>query len=187
MDISRLTSGILEEARAEAKAITGEAMDGKRKLLAEEKRKASLLLEGAESEAGRFVAAQERERIAWAKLEAKKLSGEAREAIVREAMDGLYKEFASFRKSGKYPAFLKARVADALEELSVPNPAVHVCKGDSTILGSVGAQVVEDLPGMGGAIVESKDGSVRVDYTLETLFEEKREFLRKKVYEKMFR
>jgi V/A-type H+-transporting ATPase subunit E len=187
MDIGRLTSGILEEARAEAKAISDEAAQEKRKVLAEEKKRVSLLLKGAETEAESFVAAQERERIAWAKLEAKKLSGEAREAIVREAMDKLYKEFSSFRKSGKYAAFLKERVAEALEELSVPNPTVHVCKGDSALLGGASAQVKEDLPGMGGTIVESKDGSVRVDYTLETLFEEKRDFLRKKVYEKMFR
>jgi vacuolar-type H+-ATPase subunit E/Vma4 len=187
MDIGRLTSGILAEARKEAKAITDSAQAEKGRLLGEEKRKVSLMLSGAEEEAGRFVAAQERERIAWAKLEAKKISGEARESVVRTAMDGLYKQLASFRKDGRYKDFLNARVASAIRELSAQKPVVHLCRGDSRLLAGVNAKVVEDLPGMGGAIVESSDGSVRVDYTLETLFEDKRELLRKKVYERMFR
>lgn len=187
MDIGRLTSGILAEARKEAKAITDAAEAQKGRLLDDEGRKVSLLLSGAEDEAAKFVAAQERERIAWAKLEAKKISGEARESVVRTAMDGLYKQLASFRRDKRYGNFLNARVASAIKELSAPKPLVHVCKGDSRLLKGVSAKVVEDLSGMGGAIVESSDGSVRVDYTLETLFEDKRELLRKKVYERMFR
>ncbi|MBN2122621.1 V-type ATP synthase subunit E [Candidatus Micrarchaeota archaeon] len=187
MDIGRLTSGILAEARAEAKAITDAAKAEKSRTLDEEKRKVSLMLAGAEEEAGRFVAAQERERIAWAKLEAKKISGEAREFVVRDAMDILYKQLASFRRDARYGNFLNARVASAIRELSTPKPVVHICRGDSKLLKGVNAKVVEDLSGMGGAIVESADGSVRVDYTLETLFEDKRELLRKKVYERMFR
>jgi vacuolar-type H+-ATPase subunit E/Vma4 len=187
MDIGRLTSGILAEAGKEAKAITSAAQAENSKLHDEEKRKVSLLLSRAQEEAEKFVAAQERERIAWAKLEAKKISGEARESVVREAMDGLYKQLASFRKDKRYGNFLNARVASAILELSAPKPVVHVCKGDGKLLKGVNAKVQEDLSGMGGAIVEFSDGSVRVDCTLETLFEDKRELLRKKVYEKMFR
>ncbi len=187
MDIGRLTSGIREEARAEAKAVANEAAMQKRNALKEEEKKVSTLLLRAQAEADEFVAAQKRERIAWAKLEAKKQSGEARESLVREAMDGLYKELSSFRKDKRYPAFLNARVLGGIKELSVPSPVVHVCKGDSALLKGIKAEIKEDLTGMGGAIVESSDGSVRVDYTLGTFFEEKRDLLRKKVYEKLFR
>lgn len=187
MDIGRLTSGILAEARAEAEAVAREAEARKREALSGERQKSAAMLSDAKAEAEKFVSAQKRERVAWAKLEAKKLLGEARETVVREAMDGLYKGLSSFRRDKRYAAFLNARIAEGIEELSVPSPVVYVCRGDSGLVAAKGATVKEELSGMGGAIVASSDGSVRVDYTLETLFEEKRELLRKKVYEMMFR
>jgi vacuolar-type H+-ATPase subunit E/Vma4 len=46
--------------------------------------------------------------------------------------------------------------------------------------------VVDDLEALGGAIVESSDGKVMIDLTLETLFETRRDEIRKQVYEKLF-
>ena len=187
MGIDHLTADILAEARKEAKAITDAAEAEKKKALKEEKAKVSRMLSDAENEAGMFVSAQQRERIAWAKLEAKKVEGEAKEAKITEAMDGLYAKLRTFRSSKEYPAFLNARVKEATEEIKTKTHVAHVCRGDKKLLRDFRGTIKEDLPGMGGAIVESPDGTVRVDCTLETLFEDKRELLRKKLYERMFR
>jgi len=102
-------------------------------------------------------------------------------------MTQLYKKLLTLRETPGYSKFLTQRVKEGLEELSVSNPVVHVCKGDKKFLKGIKAKVAEDLSGMGGAVIESADGTVRVDCSLETLFEDKRELLRKKLYERMFR
>ncbi|MFP3950212.1 MAG: V-type ATP synthase subunit E [Candidatus Micrarchaeia archaeon] len=186
MGIGHLTADILAEARKEAKAITDEAEAEKKKVIKEARQKAKERLAAAEKSADEFVEAQRRERVAWAKLEAKKMEGEARETVISEAMDGLYKKLSGFRKDKRYPGFLKERVQEAMDEIQVDNHTVHVCKGDKSYLKGIKATIKEDLSGMGGAIVVSPNGNVRVDCTLSSLFEEKREVLRKKLYERLF-
>ncbi len=187
MSINHLTAALLADAKDEASSIIGSAEEEKKKRLALEKKNVVSLLKKAEEEANSFVLAQTRERIAWAKLEAKKIEGEAKETVVRNMMTELYKKLQKFRKASAYPKFLNQRVSEALDELSVPNPVVHVCTGDKKLLKGIKAKIVEDFSGMGGAIIESQDGAVQVDCSLETLFEEKKEFLRKRLYENMFR
>ncbi|MBD3390192.1 hypothetical protein GF415_04555 [Candidatus Micrarchaeota archaeon] len=186
MGIGHLTANILAEARKEAKAITGEAEAEKKQVVKEARQKAKERLAAAEKNAEEFVESQRRERIAWAKLEAKKMEGEARESVISDAMDGLYKKLSEFRKGNRYPGFLKERVHEAMGEIQVDNHLVRICKGDKGHLKGMKADIQEDLSGMGGAIVSSPNGNVRVDCTLSSLFEEKREFLRKKLYESLF-
>ena len=187
MGIDHLTADILAEARKEAKAITDAAEAEKKKALDEESQKVKKVFSKAGKVADDFVAAQRRERIAWAKLEAKKIEGEAREFVVTGAMDSFYKSLATFRKSKQYGKFLNERVNAATIEIVTKTHTVRVCKGDKNLLKGFKGTIREDLTGMGGAIVLSPDETVQVDCTLEGLFEEKREFLRKKVYERMFR
>ncbi len=188
MGIEQLTADILTEARKEAKGITDNAEEGKKRSLAEEKKNVSAMVSAAEAEASSLVESQRRERVAWARLEANRMLGDAREEVIRDAMDSLYAQLEKFRKSKEYGDFLSGRVDAGIRELGVSNPVVHLCKGDRKFLRNNGkAKILEDLEALGGAIVESADGSVRVDLTLETLFEEKKEFLRKKLYERMFR
>ena len=187
MGIEQLTADILSESKNEAKQITEGAEAEKKRLLDEEKKAVSAMLAKAEAEATALVESQRRERVAWARLEGKKLEGEAREEVIRDALDALYSQLEKFRKSKEYGDFLSARIESGIKEIGIPNPVVRVCKGDKKFVKNGKAKVVEDLEGMGGAIVESADGSVRVDLTMETLFEDKKEFLRKKLYEKLFR
>jgi vacuolar-type H+-ATPase subunit E/Vma4 len=49
-----------------------------------------------------------------------------------------------------------------------------------------GVKVVEDLKGFGGALVESADGKIRMDLTLETQFDSRRDELRKSISDKLF-
>ena len=187
MGIDHLTADILAEARKEAKAITDAAEAEKKQVLKEEKDKVSKMLLAAEAEADAFVSAQERERIAWAKLEAKKIEGEAKEAKITQAMDSLYAKLKTFRESKAYPQFLRERVAEATTAIVTKTHTARVCKGDKKHLTGFKGTIKEDLTGMGGAIVLSPDETVQVDCTIEGLFEEKRELLRKILYEKMFR
>ncbi len=188
MGIEQLTADILAEARKEAKETIDRGEEEKRRLISEGKKAVSETLSKSESEAKALVESQRRERIAWARLEAKKAINEAREAVLMDAMEEMYAQLSKFRKSPEYGAFLSARIEGGIKEIGVQNPVVRICKGDRKFVKNGGkAKISEDLEAMGGAIIESSDGTVRIDLTLETLFEEKRDFLRKKLYDRMFR
>ena len=81
--------------------------------------------------------------------------------------------------------FLKKEVTKAVAELG-KGSTVHVLKGEKKLLPKLDAAVVEDLQGLGGAMVEGADGKIRMDLTLETLFDSRRDEIRKHISEKLF-
>ena len=83
-------------------------------------------------------------------------------------------------------SFLKKTVASAASEMG-KNAVIHLVKGDKKkITVPKGCKVVEDLDSLGGALVESADGKIRMDLTLETLFDVRRDDIRKQVSDKLF-
>jgi vacuolar-type H+-ATPase subunit E/Vma4 len=74
----------------------------------------------------------------------------------------------------------------AVEELG-GKTVVRCIKSDTPILGKLANVKLEsDLEGLGGAIVEVEDGTVRIDLRIETLYDIKRDSMRKDVYDKIF-
>lgn len=188
MGISKeFRDSIIREAEEEAKGVVSEAEAKGNAIMSEERNRSQQKLKAAEEEAKRMMEAQRKERIAWARLESKRIIAEAKEDAINNSLEDFFKMLSVFRNMNGYTAFLNKVVKNAIEEFGEKpeNLVVHVVKGDRKVLSSITAKIVEDLDGFGGAIVERKDGSVRVNATLETLFENKREGIRKEVYEKL--
>ncbi|HID72795.1 TPA: hypothetical protein EYP38_02530 [Candidatus Micrarchaeota archaeon] len=130
---------------------------------------------------------QKNERIAWARLEAKRILAEAREDAIKNVLEGFFEALGKAKKGKAYKGFMAKAVKSAVSELGTSGLVIHVCKGEGKLVGRVrGAKVVQDLDALGGAIVESKNGKMRVNLTLETLFESRRDELRKKISDKIF-
>jgi vacuolar-type H+-ATPase subunit E/Vma4 len=90
------------------------------------------------------------------------------------------------KKSPEYKKFLKDSVDRAVSELG-DGSIIHLLKGDKENISKMkNVSIVEDLNGLGGAIVESSDGKVIVDLSLETLYELRKDDLRKQISEKLF-
>ena len=103
-------------------------------------------------------------------------------------MEDFFQLLKKVRKSPEYKKFLKASVKQAVSDIKASKPFIRVCKGDAKVLGKInGCKVKEDLICFGGAIVESKDGSMRVNLTLEMLIDSKRDELRKQIYDSLFK
>ena len=185
MGIEKLKGSLISEASEDArKIVDGAEAEAKAMLEAERSRKAAMRKE-AEKDVERQLEEQRNERIAWARLESKRVMAEAREDAIKDVLADFFDALGSVRKSPEYKKYLNSSVSAALAELG-SGSTVRVAKGDKALISAKGAKVVEDLEGLGGAVVETADGKIRIDLTLETMFESRRDDIRKSVYEKLF-
>ncbi len=186
MGIEKLKGSLISEASEDARKITESAEAQVKGILDEERARRASLKKEAEAEVGRLLEEQRNERIAWARLESKRIMAEAREDAIKDVLEDFFDALGGVRKSPEYKKFLSSSVAEAMAELGAGS-TVRVVKGDKALLGSVkGAKISEDLESLGGAIVESADGKIRIDLTLETMYESRKDDIRKQIYEKLF-
>jgi vacuolar-type H+-ATPase subunit E/Vma4 len=184
MGIEKLSSALINEANEEATKIISGAKAQVDVLVKEERKRESEAKAVAESEINSTLAEQRNERLAWARLEAKRINAEAKEDAIIASTDELYDMVPELRKSSEYKNYLSTSVDAAVKELG-GKATVHVLKGEKKLL-KVKVPVVEDLDGLGGALVESNDGKMRVDLRLETRFETESDELRRELSAKLF-
>ena len=186
MGIEKLTGSLVSEAQSEANEIVKTASWHVETMLKAEQAKINSLKDEAVSQVAARLEEQRNERLAWARLEAKRIIVESREDAITYSLEGFFSELKVIGKDALYKSFLKKSVAKAVNELG-GKPVIHIVKGDLATLGKVnGSKIVGDLDSLGGAIVESVDGSVRIDLRLETLYELQRDNLRKEIYGRIF-
>jgi vacuolar-type H+-ATPase subunit E/Vma4 len=186
MGIEKLKGSLLSEAQEDARKVLSEAEVQSRAILDEERARRASMKQDAEKTIERTLQEQKNERIAWARLESKRIVAEAREDAIKNVLEDFFEALGSVRKAPEYRKFLAAAANSAAEELG-SGAVIHVAKGDKLLFSPPkGSKVVEDLEGLGGAMAESSDGKIRVDMTLETLFESRRDEVRKKIYDNLF-
>ncbi len=186
MGIEKLKNSLLSEAAEEANAILQNAQSEVEKMHREQKGKQADMKAKAEKELEKTLEDQENERIAWARLEAKRIGAEAREDAIKNVLEEFFEVLKKSRKTAEYKNFIKKAVPAAAADLG-GTVTIHVLKGEKALVPKIkDAKVAEDLKGLGGALVESEDGRIRVDLTLETLVDSKRDEIRKQIAEDLF-
>ncbi len=188
MGIENVAASLLEESRNEAGRIIRDADQAVNQMASGEQARRVVLLKHAEEEAHVLIEEERRERIAWARLEAKRILNEAKEDMIREKLDEFFALLGNVRKEPKYKEFLKGALQRATDELKgQPGGIIVYCaKEDKAALADTNAKIVPTLDTFGGIIAESNDRTVRIDLTLETLFENKRDELRALIYREIF-
>lgn len=191
MGIERLTTSLLVEAKKEADGLVKAAEWHLEKMLMEEKAKRAILLKKAEEDAVLLVEEQCKERLAWASLESRRILGEAREDAINAVLEDLYAMLGEVARKAEYKDFLRRTVANALDEMrTCPSLSIRCRKIDTPIvqavIGNTSVAIDDTLDSTGGFIIESRDGRIRINITLEALFDAKREDLRKLIYQKLF-
>ena len=186
MGIEKLKGSLISEAQEDAQKLIGAAETQARKMEEDEQARRQSMKKDAEADVERMLNEQRNERLAWARLESKRVLSEAREDAIKEALGSFIDALKDARKAPEYKRFMAKAVAEAASELG-SGSIIHIAKGDKSVIGTVkSAKVVEDLDGLGGAMVESNDGRMRIDLTLETLFDSRKDDIRKMVYDKLF-
>jgi len=68
------------------------------------------------------------------------------------------------------------------------NAVIYASKEDFKLLKNLGIKFSEKpIACAGGILIERSDGKVRLNLTFESIFEEKKDLLRKKVHDALFR
>ncbi len=185
MGIEGLSRSILAGAKQEADQVIHSAEKEAANVLQAEKARRALLLKGVEDEAHKSLAETRGERLAWARLERKRILADAKERAINASLDELISQMDAFRKSKEYKEFVKSSSDQSITELG-SKAVVHVLKGEKSLVGKTTAKVVEDLEGLGGVLVESPGREVCINSTVEALLELRREALRKHIAKELF-
>lgn len=188
MGIEKLTSSLLKEADDEAAKITAAAEAHVKEMKAKERSKMAGMEKQAEQEVEKVLKDQKNERLAWARLEAKRITAEAKEDAINNAIEEIFDSLGDIRKSKEYRDFMSKSIPAAASELGNEKITVHVLKDDKKLVPKLpkSCKIETDLDALGGAILETEDGKMRADLTLETLFELKRDDLRKMISAELF-
>ncbi|MFA5105901.1 MAG: V-type ATP synthase subunit E [Candidatus Micrarchaeia archaeon] len=187
MGLEELKEEIVQHARSQARKSLEDA-DRQADSLILSAKKASEEQVRLASESGQQIAMDESaERIAAAKLEAKKIQADSMEQAIAAAMDAVWAEIVALRKSKNYPKLLKKLVSEGAKELGEPNPTIYVLAADKKLLAGMKGTIDTSKSGFsGGAIIESPSGLVRVDNSFESIFASKKDLVRKEIYSELF-
>jgi len=159
---------IKERAEAETHQVIAQAEAETQRIREEARRAAS---SGATNERGRI--------LHRAKLEAIQIVGDAQEALVDEALNQIGQRLANLRATSAYPAVLRALTEEALQAVPEFNTEEEAGRlradpRDRALLDDIRVDigsklgVTYSLHTWGGVIVESWDGRVVVENTLES-------------------
>ena len=187
MGIERLKDTLLKEAEQEAEVLTAEAHLQAKKLLEKEMERAATAKKQIQEEIEKALEAYKQERLAWAQLEAQRIIAEAKEDAIKAAIESTYDELKNNRDKAAYKAYLNAAVQQAKKELGLPL-IVHIGKDDRTALKTMDRiEVMDDWENeLGGIWIETPDGKLRFNATMQARMESYHEELRKNIYEKLF-
>jgi len=181
MGIEKLKSSLIKEANDEAEKLIIAAELQVKNLLNDEKSQANAEKAQVEKEISVILNERKGERLAWARLEAKRIIAEAKEDVIKASMDTFFEKLIDSKKGQNYKKALKKAIENAVMNFG-KNVVIHLLKDDKDLAPKgKNVSIETDLEGLGGAIIESEDGKIRINLTLETLVETKREEIRKKL------
>lgn len=147
-------------------------LEGERRKIEEASHQEAGRLRGESEKRAQVEATRERARlVASAKLQAKKVLFEAREKRTATALDEVRTRLAAYAKGPEYATLLAGMVSAGTGALG-SDVKLMARPEDVPLLPSKMRSLVDDdrpLRGMGGLIVEKKDGSRSLNFTFEEL------------------
>ena len=166
--MQKMIDEIRQDALEEARNIRKDFSKQRKEILSEAEEKAESLRKEL-TEKGKKLAELEKVKIiSQANLQAKRERLKAMEELCGQVLEKSLKDLDSVTGEKKYRDFLNKAVNEAVKE--IPGKAVvKVSSKDKDLLNVPASVSTEtDAKIKGGAIIESKDGNVRIDITLNS-------------------
>jgi vacuolar-type H+-ATPase subunit E/Vma4 len=192
-DVEALSRAILAEAEAETHEIEEKAQTQadaiRRRAEAEAENLRASILDRASQEAGRLKG----QALATAQLKARSLELQRREQVLEKVFAEAAVSFSRTPSRQDYPEIISQLVRDGLGQLRIPKAVVRADKSTGNLLTSdflgriskdlgVELAVGEPLEVGTGVVLQSVDGRLTFDNTLETRLERLSPGLRASVY-----
>ena len=187
MGLDNLVDEIMRSASGDAEQIEHETKEKCAQIMKDAELAAEQRLAKAKEDTQTAVGAEKSERIAAARLQAKKMIEGAHENAVNAVLDEIWHKTAARAKSKDYNKMLKRLVENGAKELGRKDFVVMVNSRDRKAAKDMRFPLSEEsAESEGGAVVLSADEKVRVDMTFEALFASKKDDLRKQIYTSLF-
>ncbi len=179
MTLDRLIDEIRRRAEADLKAEGDRQAAEKRRIAADRDRELQSIQEEARRAGEREAVRERTQRIAAARLAARKLAYEARERRMGDALDQSRDLLKEYTEGSEYPKVLKRMYASAVDVLG-KSIRVYGRAEDAAALKSVAGKNFDDreAPILGGLIAETSDGERRLNLSFDELLRLREDRLR---------
>ncbi len=183
MTLDQLRKEIRQEAARARKDALKEAESEADRILKDAEGQAKAIVEQAKAKA-KDEAQQKLSQVSAARLEGKKRIAEARDAVVAAQLDEVKAALQEFADSSRYDTVLKGLAEHGAEALG-GKVRILARKKDLPRLKKFGYADVSETDCMGGCLVVSSDGRIRINNTFEALYEQSLEKLRQAIFEEL--
>lgn len=179
MSLERLVDEIRQQAETEIAAERTRLEAEQAKLVADRDRRINEIKTESARQTELEVGRERAQRLARAKLEARKLVFEARERRMGHLIGRARQLLADFTKSDDYPDLLKEMYGYATKSLG-KQVKVSGRAQDAALLRSVAGKAFSDTPLAitGGLVVETADGARRLDLSFDELLRRREDQVR---------
>lgn len=183
MGLEALMQELNRKTQAEVQRIENEGRLEAKRIKDDAKKESAKRMENGQKEADEFVE-REKMRIPAARLKAKRIIQDAKYEKVSEALEELSKMLDKASSKKEYEKVLESLIKEGVEGIGAKKPIIQVRKQDLQIAKKYGTAVAIEC--MGGAIVTSEDGKMRINNTFEAVLEKRRGELEQAAFEEMF-
>lgn len=180
MGLEEVKEEILNSARNDTNKIIEEAKIEAQQILAKATKRISDYNNKLKEDKKKLIENLEKMKIAQARSEAKKLILDKKKEIIDDVFEKAKQKLASLSetKRGEYIQKLIEKAKNEMETATV-----YCNKKDKQFIGDFNYQETDII---GGVIVENQDGSVRIDYSFETMLNNVKEASLQKISKILF-
>ncbi|MDY6764568.1 MAG: V-type ATP synthase subunit E [Halobacteria archaeon] len=175
MGLETVVQDITEEARARAEEIREEAEQEADEIVKEAEQEAEEIIEEAEQEVENQIKREREQTLSSAKLEAKQLKLRARKELLEELRQDVENELAELEDGRQ--ELTRMLLDSGIEEIDEDTGTVYAAgKDEDMVREMLDTHDGFDFGGtsdmLGGVIVESGSGQVRIDNTFDSILDE---------------
>ncbi len=186
MALEEIVKGIFDKANIEIDNIRKRAEEESKKLIENATLESKKIIEEARKNIEKELMEEKMRRISIITVEMRKRYMEEIANILDHSFERIRAEIKKFRSSDDYRIFIQRSLEEAKKEINRPEKdlVVKVSPGEKTLIKGE-FEVIEDsqLEELGGIIVETKDGAVRSNKSLEEVLNEKSGEIKSRIYD----
>lgn len=165
MGLETVKEEILNSAKEQASSLIESARKEASRISKETERKIEELQRKSEEETRKTLDVIKRQELASAELDSKKMLLEAKKEIIENAFAEARKKLENFDDK-KRESIMRKLLEKAKNEIEAAN--VYCNKRDAKFVKGFNAQPMGML---GGLVAENKEGTIRIDYSFDTMLQ----------------
>ncbi|MDE1845917.1 MAG: V-type ATP synthase subunit E [Candidatus Micrarchaeota archaeon] len=184
MSLQEIKEQIVKEAHKKAGAIDEEAKSESYRITAEAKARAKTILDMARLEIAKRSHAMRMEHDAGVEIERNNLVLLAKGGVVDSSSSAVKKGIVSIVMQKHYDKIVKKALSSAKELTDNAELVIKADKESGKILAKLGYKSVPASEK--GVIIQTKDGSIKIDASVHSMLSNKEELIRSKIAEALF-